>query len=76
LVRRRLMEISESDIDAETTNIYEPSLVPADLVFTTRQTPRTAMLVTAVVMMMVPHEGASDESLAGTAIMSCFDVCW
>jgi hypothetical protein len=70
------MEVSESDIDAETTNMCQPSLVPADLVFTTRHTPRTAMLVTAVVIMMVPHGGASDESLAGTAVMSCFDGYW
>lgn len=63
-------------MEDDTTNIYEPSLVLADLVFTTRQTPRTAMLVTAVVMMMVSHVGASDESLAGTAIMSCFDGGW
>jgi hypothetical protein len=31
------------------------------------------MLAAAVVMMMVPHVGASNESLAGAASMSCVD---
>ena len=35
----------------------------------TRHTPRTTILAAAVVTMMVPHVGASNESLAGAASM-------